>query len=265
MASLRKSFAALVAALPLVVIGCQPRGSSRPQSAAADSAHVADSLRTLAKLELGQRTFLAYCAMCHGNQGNGDGEVAVALAKDGVTVARLNDGERMNSLTAQEVAKVIAKGGAHTGRSNLMPAWGETLGADLVDAVAAYVATLPQQHPAIPVATLREYLAAPPGSPADGRTLYVHHCSACHGPFAKGDGPIGERLWAEHKVRPRNLTDSSYITTRSDKELFAVVSRGGGHFRKSTFMPAWTVTLSPAQIKDLVAYVRAISRTAGQP
>ena len=31
------------------------------------------------------------------------------------------------------------------------------------------------------------------------------------------------------------------------------------------FMPAWTYTLKPEQIKDLVAYIRALSRTTPQP
>jgi hypothetical protein len=66
-------------------------------------------------------------------------------------------------------------------------------------------------------------------------------------------------------VRPRDLTDSTYIATRSDRELFAVVSRGGGHFKKSTFMPSWTVTLSPAQIRSLVAYIRYVSHTTAKP
>jgi len=264
MRALRSLFV-VVLLVVAAVAGCQPKTGGSSASNAADSARVADSLATLAKLELGQRTYLAYCAMCHGNDGNGDGEVAAVMLQKGVKVARLNDGERMNTLTKDDIAKVIAQGGAHTGRSNLMPAWGDLLGPELVDALAVYVGSLSGAHPAIPSSTLQEYLAAPAGSPADGRTLYVHHCSACHGAFAKGDGPIGERLWAEHKVRPRDLTDSSYIATRSDKELFAVVSRGGGHFKKSTFMPAWTVTLSPEQIRDVVAYVRSVSRTASQP
>src|SRR5262249_26915460 len=102
----------------------------------------------------------------------------------------------------------------------------------------------------------------PPGAPAEGRVLYVHHCSGCHGPFAKGDGPLADQLWATHHVRPRNLTDSSYIATRADQQLFAVISLGGGHFRRAVQMPAWTVTLTPAQIKNVVAYVRQVSHTA---
>ena len=83
-----------VAALVLGAVGlngCQPRTTGNNASAAADSAHVADSLRTLARLEVGQRAFLAHCAMCHGNEGNGDGEVATVMQSKNVTVARLND------------------------------------------------------------------------------------------------------------------------------------------------------------------------------
>lgn len=264
MRALRSVFVAFML-IVAAAAGCQPNTAEKQAAAAADSARAADSLKTLAQLELGQRTYLAYCAMCHGNSGNGDGEVASVMQKQGVTVARLNDGERMNGISKEDLAKVIAQGGAHTGRSNLMPAWGDLLGPELIDALTAYVATLSAAHPAIPSATLQEYLAAPAGSSGEGRTLYVHHCSACHGGYGKGDGPIGERLWTEHQVRPRDLTDASYIGTRSDKELFAVVSRGGGHFKKSTFMPAWTVTLSPEQIKDVVSYIRTISNTPAKP
>jgi mono/diheme cytochrome c family protein len=43
-----------------------------------------------------------------------------------------------------------------------------------------------------------------------------------------------------------------------------VVSLGGGHFRKSNYMPEWNGQLSPAQIKSVVAYVREISGTHHQ-
>jgi mono/diheme cytochrome c family protein len=43
------------------------------------------------------------------------------------------------------------------------------------------------------------------------------------------------------------------------------VALGGGHIGKSTMMPAWTVTLTPSQIKDVVSYVRALSKTKSRP
>jgi mono/diheme cytochrome c family protein len=220
----------------------------------------------MASLQRGQQAYLAHCAMCHGDGGNGDGDMAVVLLKkSGVSVARLNDRETMSRLTQADVVSVIEKGGAHTGRSNLMPAWGTMLDRGLIQDIASYVMTIADSSPAIPKSTLQHYLESPAGLPDEGRVLYVHHCSACHGPFAKGDGPLAEQLWTTHQVRPRNLTDSTYIASKTDRQLFAIISLGGGHFRKANQMPAWTETLTPAQIKDVVAYVRLVSDTAPRP
>jgi mono/diheme cytochrome c family protein len=204
--------------------------------------------------------------MCHGDQGNGDGDMAVNIKQTAnVTVARLNDPETMGRLSRDQIKQVIAKGGGHTGRSNIMPAWGEKLDPATIDDIATYVSLVSGANPAIPAATLEHYLEAPPGVPAEGRVLFVHHCSACHGPYGKGDGPFGERLWQTRQVRPRNLTDSTYIGKKTDKDLYAVISLGAGHFKKSAMMPAWSVTLTPGQIKNVVAYVREISHTASKP
>ncbi len=254
-----------ISGLLLVVLlagaSCQSRTHSESPTAAA-SLH-ADSL---AALQRGQQAFLSHCAMCHGDEGNGDGDVAVAIReKSGVNVARLNDRETLGRLTRADVVKVIEQGGAHTGRSNIMPAWGSMLDHALINDIAAYVMTLADSNPAIPRSTIQHYLEAPPGVPEEGRVLFVHHCVACHGSLGKGDGPFAEQLWDTRHVRPRNLTDSTYIASKTDQQLFAVISLGGGHFRKAVQMPAWIVTLTPAQIKSVVAYVREVSHTARRP
>jgi cytochrome c oxidase cbb3-type subunit 3 len=224
------------------------------------------SAERLATLQRGQEAFLTYCAMCHGDQGGGDGEVAATLrARSGIVVARLNDPETMRRLSEADIRRVITLGGGHTGRSNLMPAWGEKLGPRIIADLAAYVTTLADSAPAIPRSTLAHYLEAPPGVPAEGRALFVHNCAACHGPYGKGDGPFGDRLWELKHIRPRNLTDSTYLATRTDEQLFAVISLGGGHFRKAVYMPAWSPSLTPGQIKSIVAYVREISGTKSHP
>jgi cbb3-type cytochrome c oxidase subunit III len=258
-------FAVLVLSV-MAALSCQ----RRPQTPAAESKaradSLADSIKTAAALLRGQQWFLAYCAMCHGDGGNGDGDMAAGIkTRANVTVARLNDPETMTRLTTDQIKQVITRGGEHTGRSNLMPAWGEKLDPSTIDDIAMYVSSLSGTTPAIPRSTLQHYLAAPPGVPADGRVLFVHHCTACHGPYGKGDGPFGERLWQTRQVRPRNLTDSTYIDTKTDQDLYAVISLGAGHFRKSAMMPSWAVTLTPAQIKSVVAYIREISHTRPRP
>jgi cbb3-type cytochrome c oxidase subunit III len=258
----------LASVLLALLASCQPNpeGASTPKLSHADSLKLQqDSVRTAEAAFRGGRAFLTYCAMCHGNGGNGDGDAAPVIAKEGVTVARLNDAEKMDRLTRDQLVDVITKGGGHTGRSNIMPAWGEKLDPQTIQDIADYVMTLRTVNPAVPRSTLAEYLQSPPGVPADGRELFVHHCVACHGDQGKGDGPYGLRLLKEHNVKPRDLTDSTYLQTRTDKDLFAVITLGGGHFRKAVFMPSWTVTLNPAQIKSLIAYIRAISNTPSRP
>ncbi len=268
MRPLRLTFAVMMAAASLgILASCQPRTpEGTPAMTHADSLKAqADSVKLSAAAERGGRAFLSHCAMCHGNGGNGDGEAAAQVKAQGATVARLNDADTMDRLTRDEIVEVIKKGGAHTGRSHLMPAWGEKLEPGMISDIADFVITLRTVNPAIPRSTLASYLMAPPGVPADGRVLFVHHCVACHGDEGKGDGPYGKRLIADHNIHPRDLTDSAYFANKMDKELYAVVSLGGGHFRKAVFMPAWTITLTPAQIKSLVAYVRSISHTTPRP
>jgi len=231
----------------------------------ASCARKSETVATAEQLQRGQEAFLAYCAVCHGDRGAGDGEMAAPLRESGVMVAHLDDEARARQLGRDAVRKVIAEGGAHTGRSNLMPGWGERLEATTIDNILEYVLTLPGSRPGVTEATLQKYLEAPPGAPAEGRRVYLHYCSACHGPYGKGDGPYAEALRQQHNIRPRDLTDSTYIGRKTDQDLFAIISLGGGHMGKSAFMPAWTVSLSPAQIKDVVSYVREISRSAPQP
>jgi cbb3-type cytochrome c oxidase subunit III len=212
--------------------------------------------------ENGQQAFLAYCAMCHGERGAGDGPLAPELQKQNVTVpAHINDRARLDEIGRRGIYAVIEKGGAHTGRSNLMPAWGDKMEPALIDSVTDYVMSLPDLAPGTPAATLAKYLAAPPGVSEEGRRLFVYYCSGCHGPFGKGDGFSAEMLRVKHNIRPRDLTDSTYLATRTDPQIYETVALGGGHMGKSVMMPAWTYTLTPAQIKDLVAYVRVLSRT----
>ena len=251
----------VVGVVLLFVLGsaaCQRKPASEPPAAGtpADSAQQAH-------LAIGQRAYLTNCAMCHGEWGLGDGPLAAQLQKQsGAIPAHLNDRARLTALGRATVVSVIERGGAHTGRSNLMPAWGERLPREEIETIADFVMALPDLHRSIPPSTMAKYLEAPPGASVEGRKLFVTMCTACHGPYGKGDGRYADSLYARNKIRPRDLTDSVYFAARPDSELFATVSLGGGFFHKSPFMPIWSVSLTPQQIKDLISYIRVLSRTA---
>lgn len=248
---------ALLAVAALSLLGaCQPA----PKSNDAAEQAKADSIRTAAAIEAGAPVFLQNCAMCHGDGGNGDGDAATALATKGVKVARLNDLDRMSKLSREQILEVVRKGGGHTGRSDAMPAWADSLSEEQIENVVAFVTSLATTNPAIPLATLAHYLQSPPGVAAEGRSLFLHHCAACHGNEGKGDGPFAAKLKAmTSHVQPRNLTDAEYMNTLKDEKLYATISLGAGHFGKATQMPAWNLVLTPAQMKNLVAYVRSLS------
>lgn len=237
---------------------CQPK----PAEDAAAIAAAADSARQ-AHLAKGQTLFVANCAMCHGPWGLGDGPLAAQLQKDsGVVPAHLNDRVRLDSLGRDQLIAVIERGGAHTGRSNLMPAWAERFTAEEIGTVADFVMALPELHRDIPTSTMARYLEAPSGATAEGRRLFVTMCVGCHGASGRGDGRYADSMFVRNQIRPRDLTDSLYFSRMNDQQLFATISLGGGFFHKSPFMPVWGVTLTPEQIKDLVSYIRVLSRTA---
>ncbi len=232
----------------------------------AAAAFSAASKPTADQVARGERAYLAYCAMCHGDNGAGDGPLAADLTKEAAAVPlRLDDSARLQTLGPAGLRRVITLGGAHTQRSNMMPAWGERLGPKVIDEIATFIETLPsRKSQGIPAATLQKYMSAPKGSSEEGRKLFVYYCTGCHGPYGKGDGFNADTLRVRHKVRPRDLTDTVYLERRSDQDLYAVIALGGGHMGKSNFMPAWTYSLQPAQIKSLISYVRTISHTASR-
>ena len=91
-----------------------------------------------------------------------------------------------------------------------------------------------------------------------GKRLYASICAYCHGVNGDGFGLNAPNL----AVPPREHTDSAYMATRSEEQLFAVIKYGAGAQGKSPLMPPWGGRLSDREIAALVAYLRSLSKTA---
>ena len=107
-------------------------------------------------------------------------------------------------------------------------------------------------HPAAPAT----------GDAQAGKAIYERSCVGCHGPTGQGG-----RMAAMLAAPPRNLADQAYMGTRSDQQLFDVISKGGAATGLSAAMTAFGSQLSEQQIWDTVAYVRILaagSETAAQ-
>ncbi len=90
----------------------------------------------------------------------------------------------------------------------------------------------------------------------DAKHVYRHHCAHCHGEEGKGDG---KSFPFEVKPKPRDFTDTEYMSKLKDIDIKKVIIGGSAAVKKSNLCPAWSDTFDDEMIKKLVAYVRAFS------
>lgn len=92
---------------------------------------------------------------------------------------------------------------------------------------------------------------------------YQSYCQKCHGEQGKGDGPGAAML----KPKPRDFADCANMQKRSDDELVKVISEGGESIGMSADMQPWGGTLSEAEIRSLVKFVRSFCKqpAGGEP
>jgi len=100
---------------------------------------------------------------------------------------------------------------------------------------------------------------APRQYPIPVASLYQRWCSACHGHNGSGDGPNAQYL----PVRPAIHNSAAMMGKRSDDALFDAISGGGTVMGKSPRMPAFGQTLTPAEIRGLVGYIRQLCSCSG--
>ncbi len=107
---------------------------------------------------------------------------------------------------------------------------------------------------------VREPAAATP-APADanGAALYRTWCAGCHGITGRGDGPNAKAL----PVPPARHADAATMSQRPDDTLYDTIDGGGAIMNRSARMPAFGGSLSPTQIRALVAHIRSLCRCVG--
>lgn len=97
-----------------------------------------------ADLSAGASVFADHCARCHGSDGKGGGTMIRFLA----TVRRANlpidltNAAAMRAWTDDQLAAVIANNGKAMGGSTLMPAYQDSLSAEQIANLVAYIRSL---------------------------------------------------------------------------------------------------------------------------
>lgn len=88
------------------------------------------------------------------------------------------------------------------------------------------------------------------------------YCAQCHG---LGGGGDGINSVPELPVGPMNLTNPEEIKKFSDEQIIKTVTHGGPTNTLDSLMPPWGNTLTAAEIKALMRYVRTLCRGADCP
>jgi len=168
-------------------------------------------------LAVGQKLFLNNCAQCHASDGGGSRGFP-----------NLTDMEWLWGGSPEAIKLSITEG-----RTGMMPAWGEALGAERIKNIAHYVRSLSGlTHDSIRA--------------AKGQGDFAATCTACHGAQGKGNPAMGAP----------DLTDAVWLHGSSEQAIIQTVTVG-----RLDQMPAHKDKLSAAQIHLLTAYVYSLSRS----
>ena len=94
---------------------------------------------------------------------------------------------------------------------------------------------------------------------ARGQEVFLRYCGPCHGPTGQGDGKF---FATGLEPKPIDLSDESYLRTRTDAELFQWIREGSSAAGRSLLCPPWGKTLDEEQIRELVAFIRTLASNA---
>ncbi len=83
---------------------------------------------------------------------------------------------------------------------------------------------------------------------------YQAYCTPCHGRDGDGKGDLAESM----EVPPRNHTDASIMSKRTDEQIFKTISLGGEASGFSADMPAHSTVIPEGEIRGLVKVIRRL-------
>ena len=211
----------------------------------------------------GAPTYRRYCASCHGNFGDGNGEEATWLdpkPRD-FTLAVFKCRSTLTGTlpTDEDLYNTIGRGITNSN----MPVWNTfspQQRADLVAYVKTFSARWEKEKAGEPI-------KIPPEAPvtmesiSHGKFLFVKlECWKCHGTQGRGDGPSASTLTdsKDQPIRPYNFaaaTNSSRFKCGStNQDIYKIFMTGVD----GTPMPSFSDNIQPNDAWDLVHFLRTL-------
>lgn len=95
---------------------------------------------------------------------------------------------------------------------------------------------------------------------AQGKQIFYQQCVWCHSDTT----PAGPSNRSNVTPSPPLMNDGAVLNQESDVSLEKAIVGGGSAVGKSPMMPPYGASLTPEEIRDLIAYIRAIAVPAYQ-
>jgi cytochrome c oxidase cbb3-type subunit 2 len=211
----------------------------------------------------GKMDYRRYCAGCHGDLGDGNGENAPWLdpkPRDFTTATFKCRSTLTGTLpTDQDLFNTIGRGVTNSN----MPIWNTFTDQQRADMVA-YIKTF---SPRWEKEKAGEPIKVPAETPvsiesiAHGKTLFTKlECWKCHGPEGKGDGPSAATLTdsKDQPIRPYDFSggrdDSRFKCGSTNQDIYKIFMTGVD----GTPMPSFAETIQPNDAWDLVHFLRTL-------
>ena len=116
--------------------------------------------------------------------------------------------------------------------------------------VSIYVAGAQTPTPGPEPKKMKNPVAATGASVTAGGAAFKKYCSFCHGPEAKGDGPL-----APKDSHPPDLTDDTWNHGDTDGEIFMTIQNGLG---EKSAMKGFTGKMRDQDIWNVINYLRSL-------
>lgn len=207
--------------------------------------------------------FRRYCAGCHGDLGDGNGENAVWLdpkPRDFTIATFKCRSTPTGTLPVDEdLFNTIGRGLTNSN----MPIWNtftRQQRADLIAYIKTFSPRWQKEKPGDPIKIPPEP-AVTMESISHGKALFTKlECWKCHGPQGKGDGPSAATLTdsKEQPIRPYNFAsggeDSRFKCGSTNQDIYRIFMTG----LDGTPMPSFSDVIQPNDAWDLVHFLRTL-------
>ncbi|MFV1978702.1 MAG: c-type cytochrome [Myxococcota bacterium] len=182
----------------------------------------------------GGAIYESHCAVCHGRDGRARTPVGHLLRNRPRNFA---DPVEMARVTQDRMVQAIKRGRPGTA----MASWNGILTESEIADVMNYIRGLTPLTRLDPEQLSLEV----------GRLIYEKECAACHGASGHPDAAVRKVLHPS----PRSFSDSIEMARIDDARMLAAITSGVDQ----SAMPAWGDRLTPAEIADVMRYIRGLA------